>query len=230
MEAFASVCVTRSKRVTTTPITTEKEKKKKKNSERSVSDTRSLHRTQWEHDIPPRVRSWVSGTQLTEDAKIKSHASKSQWVASNQHSLHMKTCEWANEEKRVHRKWVTNQWRGDTRQWTEFTWWLSIPCAFFSRLFAPSILAPSLSLHVVAILLLRVFGVRILQCFCRSRSKIKEDFAAEFFHSKVEWIMFPGSIIIHISKKLCVCVVCTFLCNGVFVSIKEQTIHQLQNK
>jgi hypothetical protein len=25
-------------------------------------------------------------------------------------------------------------------------------------------------------------------------------------------------------------VVCTFLCNGVFVSIKEQTIHQLQNK
>lgn len=46
MEAFASVCVTRSKRVTTTPITTEKEKKKKKNSERSVSDTRSLHRTQ----------------------------------------------------------------------------------------------------------------------------------------------------------------------------------------
>jgi len=45
MEAFSSVCVTRSKRVTTTPITTEKGKKMK-NSERSVSDTRSLHRTQ----------------------------------------------------------------------------------------------------------------------------------------------------------------------------------------
>jgi hypothetical protein len=46
MQAFSSVCVTRSKRVTTTPTTTEKGKKKKKNSERSVSDTRSLHRTQ----------------------------------------------------------------------------------------------------------------------------------------------------------------------------------------
>lgn len=45
MEAFASVCVTRSKRVTTTPTTTEKEEKKK-NSEKSVSDTRSFHRTQ----------------------------------------------------------------------------------------------------------------------------------------------------------------------------------------
>ncbi len=56
MKAFSSVCVTRSKRVTTTPTTTEKEKKKK-NSERSVSDTRSFHRTQSEHDIPPRVRS-----------------------------------------------------------------------------------------------------------------------------------------------------------------------------
>lgn len=146
MEAFASVCVTRSKRVTTTPTTTEKEEKKK-NSEKSVSDTRSFHRTQWEHDITPRVRSWVSGTQLTEDAKIKIHASKSQWVASNQHSLHMKTCEWAKEEKRVDRKWVTSQWRGDTRQWTEFTWWLRysvrfspevLKCksrCFFSRLF-----------------------------------------------------------------------------------------------
>jgi hypothetical protein len=30
MEAFSSVCVTRSKRVTTTPITTEKEKKRRK--------------------------------------------------------------------------------------------------------------------------------------------------------------------------------------------------------
>jgi hypothetical protein len=30
MEAFSSVCVTRSKRVTTTPITTEKEKKEEK--------------------------------------------------------------------------------------------------------------------------------------------------------------------------------------------------------
>lgn len=111
---------------------------------------------------------------------------------------------------------------------------LGIPCAFtlrswnckcrcfFSRLFAPSILAPYVSLHAVLLFSYWVFfEVRILQCFCsRSRFKSKEDFAAVFFHSQVEW-MFPGSIIIHISKKLCVYVVCTFLCNGVYVSIKE---------